>query len=219
MGGRESEIVCATSSWSRAVSPVRNRASGRLVSVPALASRGRNERERGAERSEREGERERENEACGFLAGSSHAPLLYCRPSTAAATHHHGPYTASILTLARHPPTHSTPTTDYLTTGPAYIHSTATCAYRPTYPPERGHGRLLKRAFHPIPTRRLGSILQHCFGQQYAAIQVNSTGYIAETVVIETCELETRLRTRRAVISRSTVVLHHEALDSHASTD
>jgi hypothetical protein len=57
VGGRESEIVCATSSWSRAVSPVRNRASGRLVSVPALTSRGRNER--GAERSERERERER----------------------------------------------------------------------------------------------------------------------------------------------------------------
>ena len=147
MGGRESEIVCATSSWSRAVSPVRNRASGRLVSVPALASRGREGTSaRALSRGPRELGREvrgEEREACGFLAGSSHAPRpTVDHPPTATATHHHGPYTASILTLARHPLTHSTPTTDYLTTGPAYIHSTATCAYRPTYPPERGHGRL-----------------------------------------------------------------------------
>jgi hypothetical protein len=57
VGGRESEIVCATSSWSRAVSPVRNRASGRLVSVPALASRGGTS---AAQREVRGRERERE---------------------------------------------------------------------------------------------------------------------------------------------------------------
>jgi hypothetical protein len=216
VGGRESEIVCATSSWSRAVSPVGNRASGRLVSVPALTSRGRNER--GAERSERERERERER-------GLWLSRWLLARSATLLSTIHRRRYPSPrslhcINTHARSTPTHSLDTYHRLHYDWASLHSFDSDLRIPTYiSAGKGSRPPLKRAFHPIPTRRLGSILQHCFGQQYAAIQVNSTGYIAETVVIETCELETRLRTRRAVTSTSTVVLHHEALDSHASTD
>lgn len=160
----------------------------------------------------------------GFL---SHAPLLYYRrPSTATATT--TITTTTVLTLHPYPHSLSQPLTHHLRPinfGPALTRSTSDLRI-PTYTIHLQKGVTAASETHDtrIPVRRLGSL---CIVSANSTRPSKSTAPATSRRRLSLRRRGNRRlgsRTRRAVAvaviaSTSTVVLLHEAPDSHSSID